>query len=733
MKGKSELGKAFKGVYSDFKTLKNSLSKHLIKKQEFRYLEKEFKFKESRLNFFDEKYYYIAFVGPYSTGKSTFINSLLKKELLPEVNEKASTAFPTYIFPEGKDGEDCAEIEYFSNAERQKLKLFYLEKIINDLNIEDKDEIELIKEGKTTDELLDYLETKEQALKSDESRYNNNFFIALRKLLHVWNENVDKVSIVSLNKLNNLTEDSDESIIIKQAKIFIRDISFTDRKDIVLVDLPGVDADNPRHYKVTEDFTITNNKSSAFIVVTSPTKLQTSGFGEYLRALGKNTSHIDKAFWVVNRCDELTGSFEGTKEALIQTVQNCSVKIIDERLFACSAKDYRDRNDTVYARSIDILRNDLSSFIEDKLEKEILFTIDKEFKFLSKKITDYLSGQLGSLKDLEGDRRKVALRIRVIENEIQSCRDRLDENLHKIKTEVSESISKLTFFDEEIMDKLNNTIEKGFENLEFENSYSHFNESRDSSIEGHEKIIRYVQDSIQLNEFIRHELERSLNDQGKLGFLKINKIRLLDGVQEVFHIAFKSKDIDATFNLKERLGGVSDVMLKSYSNLFEDVIRLTVNSELNRLKATLFDFYMDSLKSEIKDQNGKPIRVIDLIHLCEDTKYFKDYIKNSNLEPHIVHEVNNNDYKLRLLKEKMFLYLDEIKNEFDENIRICLVNHFRIHFTNLEGVIHNEDLVNDMRFLIHDSVENNNSKVESEDNKLLTYGNMYEKYRKYNE
>ena len=722
---KNSLGEKFQEIYDDFEQVKKKLATYEKNKQDFKRLSKEFKAQEKRFAFFKEQYYYIAFVGPYSTGKSTFINSLMNRDILPEVNEKASTAFPTYIYPNTGEKEERAEVNYYSRTEREKLKKFYLEKIFDDLSEEDEELKEEWLEELDSLGLKEALEAKEEELQSDEKKYNNNFFNALKSLLEVWEVKIDESDDASLEDMKILIEGKGESIIIKEAKVYVNDIKFTDRKDIVLVDLPGVDADNPRHYKVTEDFTIYQDKTSAFIVVTSPTKLQTSGFGNYLRSLGKHSMQIDKAFWVVNRCDELDATFKATQEVLTDTVKNSSITLIKDRLFACSAKDYRDKKETEYAKNIDKLRDELSGFIEHKLEKEILATVEKERQSLIRALNNYLSNYLGELKDLDGSQRDFALGLRVVENELQEYKSNIELNLQEIKKDVSNAIDDLTFFDEGIMDKLRQKVINRFDNLGQNNTNVFFAQNRDAITDTHETIIRQAQQTIPLNEFIRAELEVSLSEEGKLSNLKISPNKLLNGVENITTSIFSTKKIDATINVKERLGGVSDVMLKNYGNIFEDTLTLTVNTKLNNLKAKLFFAYDEKLDSCLDEDSEQTL--IELIESEESIKVVEGFL--DAVEESVNDEIGFHEYKVSLLKAKMLYYLGSIKQEFDENIRICLVNHFRVHFKWLEELVFNEDILKDLRFKFHQIVNDNNSKVQDINATLKAIGAIYEKYR----
>ena len=60
--------------------------------------------------------FHVAFLGSYSAGKSTIINGILGREILPEAN-KSTTAFPTIV----KKGEKDQAFIYFMDDKAQRI------------------------------------------------------------------------------------------------------------------------------------------------------------------------------------------------------------------------------------------------------------------------------------------------------------------------------------------------------------------------------------------------------------------------------------------------------------------------------------------------------------------------------------------------------------------------------------------------------------------------------------
>lgn len=96
-------------------------------------MKEAFSEKKAVLKSFEDKKYYIAFIGPYSVGKSTFINALLERDILPEKLEIATTEFPTYLISASSDNDEKAEIYYVSVKQREELKEFYISQITENI------------------------------------------------------------------------------------------------------------------------------------------------------------------------------------------------------------------------------------------------------------------------------------------------------------------------------------------------------------------------------------------------------------------------------------------------------------------------------------------------------------------------------------------------------------------------------------------------------------------------
>ena len=732
MKTKKELEILYHKIYSQYQQIDEVLPLVEKTQKNFKSIQKEFLKKKKHLHFFKENCYYIAFLGPYSAGKSTFINALLERNILPEAVEKATTAFPTYIKHTKEEKTESVKIVYYSEEERNKLKQFYIHKISEDLNKEEDETNHYLQLPLA--ELSVKLEEEEKQLNEDKIKYKKDYFIALNKLITQWKNKVDHIANDSVDKISSLIEDSDESIIIKEATVYLNNFSFSNREDIVLVDLPGVDAHNPRHYKVTEDFTINYGKANAYIIVTSPNKIQSDRFVEFLSSLGKHTNQVDKSFWVINQCDTLNDTPEiDVINSLKETVSNCSINIIENRLFTCSAKSYKEKQDTSYTKSIDRLREKLTFYLADTFEKEVLGSVERDYLTIKNKLSDFIAPYLGNLRTLEGKKRDIAIRLKVVQNEIDLYKSQLAQNLALIKEEIASIINTLSFFDSTTIESLKKKLSTKFDLFIDYTPKILIDDSRDSMIDQHEKIIRLIQDEITLNEYIRAELDSALEKEGKLSCLTIPKSKLLENTSEYVESLFVSKKIDPIINLKERLGGVSDVMLKNYNDIFEETIRLTIPSSENLLKARLFFHYKDNLSKRLRHPQPQQVHIskrrqsiLDYISLPDNKEVIQELINAIEPSPAVIGIDRLQEYKVELLKVKMLKYLDDIKISYDENIRVCLINYYKIHFKNLSELVFDKELIHTLNQEVYWAVEENGYKIEDTAKIIQVYGDIYD-------
>ncbi|GBE76975.1 hypothetical protein myaer87_42020 [Microcystis aeruginosa NIES-87] len=277
--------------------------------------------------------FHVAFLGSYSAGKSTIINGILGREILPEAN-KSTTAFPTIV----KKGEKDQAFIYFMDDKAQRILYdsFITEighKIGKNLSRESHEP--LGKHFQSIQEAIKQYETEtgssidQQAL--DKSRL-------LVKNLANPNPDYQGRKEIQLSELGNYVEGYEGAIYVDKIEVFVENLNIAD--GIVLVDLPGLGVDNKRHEEFTQDYI--KEKAKAFVVCINPFNVLQGKEIEFLAEINKqNPTIIQRAFWVINQWDlpDNTHKLEAIN-SFNQRVGDYNFTIKEERKFQTSALNY---------------------------------------------------------------------------------------------------------------------------------------------------------------------------------------------------------------------------------------------------------------------------------------------------------------------------------------------------------------------------------------------------------
>ena len=272
----------------------------------------------------------VAFLGTFSSGKSTVINAIIGEAILPEAT-KSYTAIPTIV---KKGLQDRAVIYFLGEQEKVELRNLYLE--------------EIAKELRKTSRYYHALANSDLILKlqQDIAEYgpgggvkSQKYVNELEKLISGWDSIKQQVKSVSLQDLPKyVTEDYKDILFVDRAEIELKEIKIP--QDIVLVDLPGLGVVNPRHRKITQAYI--EQKAKAFLVNTVVFKLLEGEEIDLLAEINKQRPNVLKrAFWVINKWD--TANKQQKKEEqenLVEKVTQYNFDINNDRIFTVSALVY---------------------------------------------------------------------------------------------------------------------------------------------------------------------------------------------------------------------------------------------------------------------------------------------------------------------------------------------------------------------------------------------------------
>lgn len=272
----------------------------------------------------------VAFLGSYSAGKSTMINAILGREILPATNQP-TTAFPTLI----KKGQAEKAVIYFMD-EQARLELW--DSFVSD--IEKKIGQNLQRQEAIGKHFMRIKEAVQIYQQDTEVAIDQQALIKLQALLSNWGNDAYKgIKEVTLSELRNYVEGYVGAIYVDKIEVFLENLNLGD--DIVLVDLPGLSVDNKRHEEFTKSYI--KEKAKAFVVCSPHDKVLQGKEIEFLSKINQqNSTIIERAFWVINKWDAANSKLEQTQslDSFKAQAKTYSFSINAERQFQTSAFNY---------------------------------------------------------------------------------------------------------------------------------------------------------------------------------------------------------------------------------------------------------------------------------------------------------------------------------------------------------------------------------------------------------
>lgn len=682
-----------------------------------------------------ENRYYIAFIGPYSTGKSTLINAMLQREILPENLEKATTAFPTYIYSVYENSDERAEIMYSSLNERQQLKRFYLEILSKDFDAikENLDNYLVLSEM----ELLDKLD---ELTDNTDDDYDKKLYESLHNLLDKWNEKPGDIEKISVDSVKEYVESNENSIIINRADIYINVSLFSERRDIVLVDLPGVDADNPRHFDTTKKFTISDAKSNAYIFVSAPEKIESGKTNDFLLELSKHTKQISKAFWVLNRCDLLDNTTEISNSEQQFKSNNAKriAKIDDRRVYIVSAKKYKDNSldSDELVQNIDRLRGDFISYLKNEFELELAETYHNEYTKLRDKLKKFLEKKVGSFTSIpEGDR-EMAIELGLIKSKLNEWFFETGSIFDNVVSDIDIKINNLDLMNDALIATIGDKIKSCTKSVWGKDQIMYL--PKDISVRGPaSKVFEYLE-NVPLNQFIREGFSNALENENDSNFSDIISTvsSITDRITE-----FIKADIDIKSELIQRFEGICDIALIEYSSLFQECMPLVIfdSKDINKSHRCFISIYAKEYLTEIisvKIGNRTVNRKV--IQLLLDSTLSDEIYDNIITELGLSSEFDNYEYVDEdyssyiefILLEKMNEFIEKQKTTINKFVKASLINYFKDFLSKVQKNIKSDELDLRLRIKITNEIRNNDLAITNESDRKMKISILYTEFEK---
>jgi GTP-binding protein EngB required for normal cell division len=291
------------------------------------YIEK----KRSWISRLEQEDFPVAFLGSFSAGKSTIINAILGREVLPEATQ-STTAFPTIL----RKGQENQVFLYYID-EDTKSNLW--DQLCAEIGLKiDKNLAKQPQENYPAH--LERIKKTVSEYEKTSGKIDSKPLTTLEQLFQGWGKDKYKTlkNPFQLADLKKYVEGHEDSLFIDRIEVHLKDINIP--SDIILVDLPGLAVANPRHVQFTKEYI--QDKAKAFVVCMKPKQLLEGQEIEFLEETNRaNPTILQRSFWVINQWDTLNEHQRYEEEQNFdQKIQQYNFIISRDRFFKISALNY---------------------------------------------------------------------------------------------------------------------------------------------------------------------------------------------------------------------------------------------------------------------------------------------------------------------------------------------------------------------------------------------------------
>ena len=668
----------------------------------------------------------IGFLSTFSTGKSTIINALLGKEILP-VAEKSTTACITTISRGEQD-----EVEIILNDRNEAIKylselnyryekiIYYKSKTIDEFNSVQYKAITNI------NKIKEYI--KGNILVSNESIFKLNlsnsngeeYSQILEKLIElnpsfnlpqrkdfvyeiktqnsissrekIFIKNLDfseternylekiKTEIYLLEKLllkrkiciediAKYREESFNCSLIKEIKIKLKDFNL--KENVELIDLPGVNVSNDKHIDITKEM---SEKVNAFVFIEAEMKVE----GD-LKKIAENVKNkfpniYNYSYLLKNKMAYLKADEKNFDEKMLNfDILRKELGFKEENTFKIDALKYLSKEDLDedYCIQFKNFKDKLEKDSQELLIKEFIKMIKFDTTSIYKRVVEELDKTIGSISyfDIEDKNKSREIYIaEEINSKIENYKNYVNISIEKVKD------YKLSKIDEENWNTQNNNmILEEIKIKEKPNNYylKKIKEGKDVNKISFDKVFDILFTEYSLNENIR-KIYYSFIVQ----LFYNNFKRFLEETFEEKNLKYlpeKQKiKLKEVFNrgIKERLSGAIDIILYSYED-FREKAKSRLELVYNCLYST-----KENLDEHLENLNNNK----------EAFEYFTEKESFNQVDLKEIYNINSNDkIELDICKK---LLIKEIKNYLESNIEENINKYTKAIIKNyLEDVI----------------------------------------------
>ncbi len=399
--------------------------------------------------------YEVAIIGLEKAGKSTFVNSLIGVNLLPEAPSRC-----TYTSTQLEFGNDEATVEFFSTEEFDKK----FRKMLESINYSNYSNLSF-KHLELKDFELYIEQSKTKDVKSEEEI--KEIINQKNELLKYLNKGSKEFSGEQL-KTKEFTEfitNPGKARAVK--KIILKSSKLENMKNVIIYDVPGFDSPTLLHEEQTMD-KIKNCDAIVLVTdISSKPNLNLHQLEVLLKESDTDGIRIDEKFFVfgnkIDRCNDKNGADICT-DALKKDVSKYGIAK-KERIFVGSAFAYLKNENNEKDKSIEsMIQFGLEKNInEPKILKENLEEYNKteRFDILKRKINKNIDNIKKTFKDIISEnienkkfQNQYVLHSRYynkfknsIENKLNELNYELKQNEESYKKEIVDKLTKIIYSD----------------------------------------------------------------------------------------------------------------------------------------------------------------------------------------------------------------------------------------------------------------------------------------------
>jgi len=533
----------------------------------------------------EEEKFTVAVFGYFSTGKSTFLNTLMGTNKLP-MEEDRSTATFTRL-------RHCDEHEDFNDGDMQviykdeiDISISYKESI-NRLNFSGPDEKKYINYSELTsfkNELSKKL--KEIKIKDFDSEQRDNIKNSKKTLGFIIDNNIpygtsDKVAQKDINAF--LTDDK-KAFGISEVIYYLNNRLL---KDIEIVDTPGYGSENTMDTFKTQNFVKNANVLILLTEAKDPmSKEDEHKFLETYENIYKaedGSVNTDNLFLIANKVDESTKAIQKIRDSIVNKIDDNwedSLVLKNDQIFTMSAKYHYDNIHTGGSDivSTNINENDLIDFEKNY---STFLTMNRDQEIIK-----------NSFKNIDDAVSEMSHIFNKVTTEIEKDITEIKTKITKFKTNKKEILETYDMFPAVINDIVNILRESIIKDLD--------NQKLNDTKKTEEAFIRFLKNNKKSpNDASKLQAKQFYSDLSKAIFKKISErnhsrfnIELITAVKKINKFTDKySQEIESEYGITGLEKQISSPTISSYNTGNTDFEKGVLNSILDIIT---FGKYVDA-------------------------------------------------------------------------------------------------------------------------------------------